>query len=219
MKGPLMYLGEKISRRLGWRLLQGPSLLHSQQSVAAALWKRSPVAPGVAFLPRSAGPLGGGPWCPALALSISSPCHVPSVFSPALRFLCLMSHLYILQVVCLAFISPISAFLEGWRGGAGGGCVSVLPTACSSPAADTELPGQILLGVCGVSLTPWLQEAPPEHQCSPASPTHHALGQPIFPPSQGIPDPASKGGINVGQRGPPQLGTPLSHSTSQNAEG
>lgn len=28
-----------------------------------------------------------------------------------------MSHLYILQGVCLAFISPISAFLEGWRGG------------------------------------------------------------------------------------------------------
>lgn len=64
MKGPLMYLGEKISRRLGWRLLQGLSLLHSQQSVAAALWKKSPVAPGVAFLPRSAGPLGGGHFVP-----------------------------------------------------------------------------------------------------------------------------------------------------------
>lgn len=107
--------------------------------------------------------LGGASSCPALALSVSSPCHVPSVFSPALRFLCLMSHLYILQVVCLAFISPISAFLEGWKGGAGGGCVSVLPTACSSPAADTKLQGQIALCFWHF-INPWLQEVPPEHQ-------------------------------------------------------
>lgn len=93
--------------------MQGLSLLHSQRSVAAALWKKSPAALGVAFLPHSAGATS----CPALAPSVSSPCHVPSVFSPALRFLCLMSHLYILQAVCLAFISPISAFLQGWRGG------------------------------------------------------------------------------------------------------
>lgn len=151
----------------------------------------------------------GATSCPALALSVSSPCHVPSVFSPALRFLCLMSHLYILQVVCLAFISPISAFLEGWRGRAGGGCVSVLPTACSSPAADTKLPGQIPLGVSGISLTPWLQEAPPGHQCPPASPAAHALGQPFFPASQGIPAPAPKGGNQGGaERGPIAWDTP-----------
>lgn len=136
--------------------------------------------------------------CPALALSVSSPCHVPSVFSPALRFLCLMSHLYILQVVCLAFISPISAFLEGCRGGAGGGCVSVLPAACSSPAADTELPGQTPLGVPGISLTPWLQEAPPEHHCSPASPRAPALGQPFFSCQPGHPSSCPQGGNQCG---------------------
>lgn len=112
-----MYLGEKISRRLRWRLFQGLSLLHSQQSVPAALWQKAPLLWVLPSCRTLRGRSAGAAPCPALALSISSPCHVPSVFSPALRFLCLMSHLYILQVVCLAFISPISAFLEGCRGG------------------------------------------------------------------------------------------------------
>lgn len=64
MKGPVMYLGESISRRLRWRLLQGLSLLHSQQPVPAALGKKSPVALGVAFLPHSVGPLSGGHFMP-----------------------------------------------------------------------------------------------------------------------------------------------------------
>lgn len=198
-----MYLGEKISRRLRWRLLQGLSLLHSQQSVAAAFWKKAPLLWVLPSCHTLRGRSAGAASCPALALSISSPCHVPSVFSPALRFLCLMSHLYILQVVCLAFISPISAFLEGWRGGAGGGCVSVLPTACSSPAADTKLLGQIPLGVSGISLTPWLQEAPPEHQSSQASPTAPALGQPFFSCQPGHPSSFTQGGNQCGaERGP-----------------
>lgn len=41
-----------------------------------------------------------------------------------------MSHLYILQVVCLAFMSPISAFLEGWSGG---GVAAAFPY-CRLPA-------------------------------------------------------------------------------------
>lgn len=100
-----------------------PSLPHFQRSAAAAsvILQKNPVHLGVAFLGvlELQGGSAGAVSCPSLSPSVSSLCHVPSVFNPALRFLCLMSHLYILQVVCLAFISPISAFLEGWRGGWG----------------------------------------------------------------------------------------------------
>lgn len=173
--------------------------------------EKKPHCSGCCLLASLQGCSAGAVSCPALALSISSPCHVPSVFSPALRFLCLMSHLYILQVVCLAFISPISAFLEGWRGGAGGGCVSVLPTACFSPEQIPNCPNcraKFPSVVLAFHEPSWLQEAPPEHQCSPASPSAHALGQAFFPASQSIPAP-SPGGNQCGtERGPITWDTP-----------
>lgn len=115
--------------------------------------EKKPHCSGCCLLASLQGCSAGAVSCPALALSISSPCHVPSVFSPALRFLCLMSHLYILQVVCLAFISPISAFLEGWRGGWWRLCFRIADCLLLS-GADTKLPklpGQIPLGGFGIS--------------------------------------------------------------------
>lgn len=165
----------------------------SSSSHFAKKKKKKTLHLGVAFLRalELQGSSAGAVSWPSLSLSVSSPCHVPSVFSPALRFLCLMSHLYILQVVCLAFISPISAFLEGWKGRGVGGCVSVLPAACSSPAADTEPPGQIPLGVRGVPLTHPLQEASLEHHCSsiPSSPCPAAAfaAEPGHPSSRLLP--------------------------------
>lgn len=98
---------------------------------SSSIVEKKPHCSGCCLLAVLQGCSAGAVSCPALALSISSPCHVPSVFSPALRFLCLMSHLYILQVVCLAFISPISAFLEGWRGG----LVAAVFPYCRLPAS------------------------------------------------------------------------------------
>lgn len=219
-----MRVGESISRTPRSRLLLPsgavPSLPCFQQfsAAAAAVVLQNPCLSRCCLLVCMLISRSGTVSCPSLSLSINSPCHVPSVFSPALRFLCLMSHSYILQGVCLAFISPISAFLEGWRRGLAAAFPYRRLPAPSSSRHCTVRPNSpwCLInpstagGISGASLLQHSQQPIP--WCSISLLLSGGTQAPASSP---------KGGNQYGAEGDdtPWVTPSLSHSPSQNAGG